>query len=334
MKKPNFAIVGGTTLLGKELREVFEALPTAVDVRLIGAEEGDVSGLTEDAGEAVVVSPLDESNLTGATVVFLAGGAKSSLRAWDMLALRKKRPFVVDLSGRLARVPKAQLRAPLVEMPGFEVHSASVQVIAHPASVALGILLKKLAGALRPSSISAHVFLPASEQGSAGIDEVHQQTVSLLGFQNMPKTVFDDQVAFNVLAKWGEEATAGTLADVEESIRTELPRLIDFSALPPVSVRCMQAGVFHCVSASLRIEFADAVTDEQLRKSITGDLVDLWTTELGAPSHLSAVGDTGVLVGDIRPDPSTPNAFWIWMVADNLRMRAANAIATARIWLS
>lgn len=223
MSKPSFAIVGGTTLLGKELREVFEALPTAVDVRLIGTEEGEAAGLTAEGDEPVVVSPLDETNLMGTTVVFLAGGAKSSERVWDLIALRKRRPFVVDLSGALARVPKAQLRAPLVEAPGFEVISNSVQVIAHPASVALAILLRKLGSDSRPGAALAHVFVPASEQGSTGIDELHQQTVNLLGFQNMPKAVFDDQVAFNVLPGWGADAQAGSLAAVEDRVRTELP---------------------------------------------------------------------------------------------------------------
>ncbi len=334
MKKTTFAIVGGTTLLGKELREVFEALPNAVDVRLIGAEEGEAAALTADGDEPIVVSPLDETNLIGATVVFLAGGAKSSQRVWDMLALRKKRPFVVDLSGALAHVPKAQLRAPLVEAPGFEVLPNAVQVIAHPASVARAILLRKLQAGSPVTALSGSVFLPASEQGSAGIDELHQQTVDLLGFQNMPKVIFDDQVAFNLLPSWGEDAVAGSLAAVEDTVRSQVPRILPAEGLPRLSVRCLQAGVFHCISASLHLQFAETVSAEALAGILKGDLVDLWSLEQGAPSHLSAVGETGILLGDLRVDQGMPNAFWLWMVADNLRLRAASAIATARIWLA
>ncbi|MCW5963166.1 MAG: hypothetical protein KIT83_03930 [Bryobacterales bacterium] len=334
MSKPSFAIVGGTTLLGKELREVFEALPKAVDVRLIGAEKGEIAGLTAEGDEPVVVSPLDDTSLMGATVVFLAGGSKSSERVWEMLAMRKKRPFVVDLSGVLARVPKAQLRAPLVEAPGFEVISDSVQVIAHPASVALAILLRKLGDGPRVGAVSAHVFVPASDQGSAGIDELHHQTVNLLGFQNMPKAVFDDQVAFNVLPSWGADAAAGSLSAVEDTIRKELPRMLPNQSLPPVSVRCIQPGVFHCISISLHLQFAKPFAGESLAEALRGDLVDLWSMDQGVPSHLSAVGETGIVVGDIRPDASAANAFWMWIVADNLRLRAASAIAAARIWLS
>ncbi len=334
MSKPSFAIVGGTTLLGKELREVFEALPAAVDLRLIGAEGGESVALTTDGDEPVVVSSLDEENLKGATVVLLAGDPKTSYRAWDMLALRKQRPFVVDLSGALAKAPKAQLRAPLVEEPGFEVLRDAVQIIAHPAAVALAILLRKFRGAERPSAVQAHVFLPASEHGSAGIDELHQQTVNLMGFQPMPKTIFDEQVAFNMMPAWGEEATAGSLRAVEDQIRAHLAVISSEARDIPVSVRCLQAGVFHCLSASVHLQFAHSVEPDALAAQLKGDLVDLWHGDQGAPTHLSAVGETGIVLGDLRADAAASNGYWLWMVADNLRLRAASAIATARIWLA
>jgi aspartate-semialdehyde dehydrogenase len=334
MSTSSFAIVGSASLLGKELREVFEALPKAVNLRLLGAGDEAGPAIAGDTDEALVVGPLDEASLSDVTVALLAGGVASSQRAWDLMVLRKKRPFVVDLSGALAGVPQAQLRAPLVEAPGFKVKKSSVQVIAHPATVALSVLLRRFQGELTAKSVSSHVFLPVSEHGTPGIDELHQQAVHLLGFQSLKKDLFDEQLAFNVVPAWGSEATAGSLRSAEDTIREELAQLLPKTGLPPVSVRCLQAGVFHCLSASLRVEFAGPVSAETLSRDLRGDLIDFWTQEQGVPSHLSAVGESGIVVGDVRPDPSVPNAYWIWMVADNLRMRAANAIATARIWLS
>ncbi|MCL4784103.1 MAG: hypothetical protein KJZ70_13800, partial [Bryobacterales bacterium] len=105
MTKNTFAVVGGNTLLGRELREVFEALPGEIELKLIDAEEGEAVGLVEDAGEAVVVSPLDAESLSAATVVLCAGGTVSTRRVWELLTGRKQRPFVVDLSGSLAATP-------------------------------------------------------------------------------------------------------------------------------------------------------------------------------------------------------------------------------------
>ena len=334
MNKNKFAIVGGNSLLGKELREVFEALPSAVDLKLIGAEENEALGLTEDAGEPVVVSPLDEENLTSAAVVLLAGTRESSQRAWDLLALRKIRPFVIDLSGTLSGVPGARLRAPSVEAPAFEVKPDAVQVIAHPAAIALAILFRRLLALGELKTAVVHVFLPASEQGNRGLDELHQQAVSLFSFQNMPKAIFDDQLAFNMLSVWGEEAAAGKLSDIETRLRTELGEILPATKDIAISVRAVQAPVFHSLSFSIWVPLGASVPETELAAGLRGDLVDIWNVANGAPNNVSAVGDAGISLGDIRPDMANPGAYWLWMVADNLRLRATNAIGAARIWLS
>ena len=51
--------------------------------------------------------------------------------------------------------------------------------------------------------IVATVVQPASEYGQKGMDELHEQTVNLLSFQALPKTIFDTQVAFNMVARYG-----------------------------------------------------------------------------------------------------------------------------------
>lgn len=334
MNKNKFAIVGGSTLLGRELREVFEALPAAVDLKLIGAEEGEAIGLAMDAGEPVVVSPLDEENLTGAAVVLLAGSAESSRRAWELLALRKSRPFVIDLNGALSHAPIAQLRAPSVEPPAFEVKKDAVQVIAHPAAIALAIFLRRVLALADIETAVVNVFLPASEQGNPGLDELHQQTVSLFGFQSMPKQVFDEQLAFNILSVWGEEAAAGKLLSTESQVREHLRQILPVTATIPLAIRVIQAPVFHGLSFSVWLKSPAVAGVPELATALKGDLVDVWDTVNGAPSNVSTVGDAGISVGDIRPDPGTPGAFWLWVTADNLRLRATNAIGAARIWLS
>ena len=38
------------------------------------------------------------------------------------------------------------------------------------------------------------------------MDELHEQTVNLLSFQQLPKKIFDVQVAFNMVARYGEQS--------------------------------------------------------------------------------------------------------------------------------
>ena len=62
--------------------------------------------------------------------------------------------------------------------------------MAHPAAVALALLLLRARKAGNVTKVIATVFEPASEHGQKGMDELHQQTVNLLSFQQMPTNVF------------------------------------------------------------------------------------------------------------------------------------------------
>ena len=37
---------------------------------------------------------------------------------------------------------------------------------------------------------------------------------------------------------------------------------------------------------------------------------------------MGVTGQSGVIVGDIRVDRNNPRAVWLWIVIDNLRLRA------------
>src|SRR6266436_3468043 len=63
-------------------------------------------------------------------------------------------------------------------------------VVAHPAAVVLALLLLRVQKAAPVKRVVATVFEPASEHGQKGMDELHEQTVNLLSFQQLPKKVF------------------------------------------------------------------------------------------------------------------------------------------------
>ncbi|MCZ2156360.1 MAG: hypothetical protein LC114_21065, partial [Bryobacterales bacterium] len=178
--------------------------------------------------------------------------------------------------------------------------------------------------------ILVHAFLPASEHGDAGLDELHQQTVKLFAFEDMPKVVFDAQLAFNLLAALGAEADAEKLTTVEQRVRGELPGILPAVSEFPISLRVVQAPVFHGLSFSVWLTGEAARDSGALERGLRGELVDVWPTENGAPNNVAAVGDAGISVGDIRSDEADADACWLWMTADNLRLRAVNALGAAR----
>ena len=110
-------------------------------------------------------------------------------------------------------------------------------------------------------------------QGS-GIEELRKQTVSVLSFKKLDTTVFDTQLAFNLLARYGEEALEPLEGIEQRIVRDTTTLLAAWAELPMPSIRLVQAPVFHGHSISLWVEFVSNVDTRQLRRILTAADID------------------------------------------------------------
>src|SRR5581483_12501730 len=166
--RATIAIVGGESLLGKEVAEVLESSGLDVNVKLVASEQpADEARITRGLDEPLLMTSLQAADLAAARVVVLAGSPESSRIAYEQVRGASPAPVVIDLTGGLEDQLDARLRAPIVEAPGQKIEGR-IQVIAHPAAAALAVFLLQLrqAGTIRRCIV--HVFEPASERGQAG----------------------------------------------------------------------------------------------------------------------------------------------------------------------
>jgi aspartate-semialdehyde dehydrogenase len=321
-------VVGSGSLLGRELRDVLAGTP--FQTKLIGADEIEAGTLTEDRGEPAVLTALDEENLAAARVVFLAGSAESSRRAMEIVSRLDPRPVVVDLTYALEERSTAHLRAPVVEPAGYALPAESEHVVAHPAAIVLALFLVRLGQAGPIRRVIAQVFEPASERGQRGIDELHRQAVGLFTFQKLPKAVYDEQVGFNLLARYGAEALV-SLESIEARIERHLATLLALNGgIHMPSIRLMQAPVFHGYSVSLWVEFETSPAVAALEQALASAYIDVRGADVEAPTVVGMAGQNGIAVGAIAPDRNDAHAVWFWVAADNIRIVAENAVAVAR----
>ena len=275
-----FGIVGATSLLGKELSEELADSPLAA-AEIVLFEQDAVEGQISAAGEeASFVQSLDEASFRGLDVVFFAGSAELTRTHWE--AARRSGAMVVDLTHALVGEPGVLLRAPAVseaiagtgktagapQQLGLE--TAAV-VVAHPLAAALAVIAARLEPELR--AMAATVMLPASEHGREGLDELHQQTVNLLSFHELPREQFDAQSAFNLLPELGDEAKA-SLATQRGEIAADYAVLAG-SRLPAVLLQLVQAPVFHGYTASVLLEFSTAQTPASVGKRLRGRPIEI-----------------------------------------------------------
>lgn len=329
MKSTTLSVVGGESLIGRELRDLLSEWKLPAKVKLIGVDEA-IQTFTEEAGEATVITPLDEDNLRGSQVAFLAGTPVSSQRARALAAKATPAPVFIDLTYTTEDNPAARLRAPMVEPPGYEAPAGAVHVIAHPAAIALALFLKQLGERHTIRKSTAHIFEPASERGQKGLDELEKQTVSLLSFKTLPKKVFDAQLSFNMLSRYGTEASEA-LGAIELRIERHLATLLaGLGGIPMPSIRLIQAPVFHGYSISVHVEFDKRPDPATLAVSLASPQVDVRGNDLEPPSNVGIAGQGGIAVGSIAADRNDAHAYWFWVVADNFRLMAENALAVAR----
>lgn len=331
------AIVGAATLRGKELNEVLGESPFAAADFSLMDDESQLGQLEAVGDEVTFVQRIEPSSFRGMDFVFFAGSEDLTRKHWS--AAQKSGASVVDLSGALENELGVLLRAPWTE-PGTEAGTGKGRrvnlttpavVSAHPVAIALAIMLGRLQELGAVKCASATVLEPASEYGHAALDELHQQTVSLLNFQGLPKTIYDTQVAFNVAPVLGREAQADLLAS-ESRIRRHYQQLSG-GAAPTVSVQLLHAPVFHGHGISLAVEFDQPLQLEHVEAALSGEHVDvvMGDGDSDVPSNLNTVGQGDVMARVRTADgsESASRRFWIWASLDNLKFAALNAVACA-----
>ena len=334
-EKPRVAVVGGETPLGADLREVLAASILGGRMKLIGSEDTIGAVLSEEGGEPVVITALDADELNAAEVILFAGSEASTHKAFAKLEPVPElgRRILIDLTRALEDRPEARLRAPSAEPPGHDPGPSMTAVIAHPSAIATVAVLRALHGVHKVVRSVANAFEPASERGMLGINELHQQTVNLLAFQPLPKTIYDEQVAFNLLARYGDEAKE-SLAAIEERVESHVATLVALDAgqpgLPMPSLRVLQAPVLHGVSVSLWVELGEDWELDAVERTLAQAGLDVRGEGLDGPNGVGMAAQSGIAVGSVARDKNNRRALWLFAVADNYRVVAENALAVAR----
>jgi aspartate-semialdehyde dehydrogenase len=324
------AIVGAATLKGKEVKEVLgdRDFP-ATDIKLLDDDES-LGQLDAVKDEATFIQSVRPEHFDGVDFVFFASEEKFTRKHWQMA--RHAGCALVDVSYGLEAEQGVAIRSTWIERELRQATLPELQpapvVAAHPGATVLGLLLLRAQRAGRIRSAVANIFEPASEHGRRGMDELHEQTVNLLSFQQMPTAVFDTQIAFNLVARYGEKAMP-TLASVERRILTHYRRVLALAEVPVPSLMLVQAPIFHGHVFSIYIELEQPVSPDRLEAALEGEHVDLvGAEESDSPSNVSAAGQEEIMLL-VRRDSQRPNALWLWAAADNLRITATTAVECA-----
>lgn len=323
------AIVGAASLRGKELNEALGESPFATaDFALMDDQEA-IGQLEAVGDEVTFVQQISPASFAHADFTFFCGSAELTRKYWEIAAHAGS--AIIDLSGALDTEKDAVVLAPWVQHSAEPLNLQTPAVVpAHPAALILALLLGQVRQASAVRAAFATVLEPASEYGRGAMDELHQQTVSLLSFQTLPKSLYDVQVAFNATPAGGAEGKIDLQA-TEARVRRHYA-LLAAGKLPPVAIQLVHAPVFHGHTISIGLDVERAMTAEQLRQLLAAnEHIEVSGSDEESPSNLTAAGQEQVMVRvrAAEDEATATNRFWLWAAADNLKLAAMNAVACA-----
>ena len=341
------AVVGASSLLGKELLSILEQGKFPVSRLLtFEADESEPELPIIDLSHASA-AVVDEGQINEAELdfTFIASNLKelpAFLKSWHEQGTAA-RSMVIDLVGDELVVEAAgdhrrpaigaddRVGIPFLDhrfpIAGIHTDAARIHVSAHPAVIAISSLMLRLAARFPLKTAVAQVFCSASESGSRGVEELQRQTVNILSFQNVPDEIFGAQLAFNLLSRLGKSGK-GEMKTLENRLHRQLHHYLG-GRVPVPALRLLTVPTFYSVGVSLYVETAEPVTTEAATAALAGERIKVRRSNLDAPTPVEVTGSSDILVDSISHDAEHPNGLWLWAVADNLHLAATNAVELA-----
>ena len=319
-------IAGASSLLGAELKSLLEESCFAGSEFRLLDEEFAGGTLAAAGGEVTIIQPAEEDSFKRAGMVFFSGSpefTRVNLAAADAAGTK-----IIDLSGALAGQTESVSWFPRLDSlrgTSFAKDSSTFVIpsAAATAAASLALGLAKMGGA----HLVMICFQPVSEAGRAGIEELESQTGQLLSFQGMGQPVFDTQVAFNMLDRFGPESKQD-LRRARERLRAETSACLGTNGLPP-ELQVIHAPVFYAMTFVACAELPKETKAAQISKCC--EEAGLAVDAEGGPSNVSVAGEKIVHLATPEEDPARPGAWWFWGAADNIRLPAANAVKLAEM---
>jgi aspartate-semialdehyde dehydrogenase len=329
----NVALIGASSLKGKEIKALLgERHIRPHRLSLLDASE--LQGhLTEFDDEPTIIQPVDKESFEGMTLAIFASSPEFTRDHWQLA--ESAGCDIIDLSYHLENNSRAMIVAPQIgallqneNQPGIgQAGEPGIFIPAHPVSIAIAAILRSLTPLAAVERSVATVFEPVSEHGKAGVDELHHQTVNLLAFQKLPRTVFDSQVTFNLLTSYGAE-TRPTLQESARRISAHIAWILNGSA-PPISLRVLHAPIFYGYAFNCFVELKETPSIDAIEQAMNRKPFSLWLDPDNPPSVVDAAGSDDILVGHVEKDSACKSGYWIWGVLDNCRLSAITAVEIA-----
>ena len=325
----NIAIVGATGNVGRKIIEVLEKKELAIDDLYLLASSKSAGSKIKFKGKQHEVFDLENFDFSKAKITFFAAGGKISEKFAVNAA---KNSLIIDNSSYFRMDPDVPLIVPQVNPE--HLNDIKKNIIANPncSTAQLVIALKPLHDLFKIKRVVVSTYQSVSGGGKAPMDELIEQTKSVLDNKKVVSKNFTKQIAFNVIPQIDIFSDEGYTKE-ELKMTNETKKILDEKI--DLTATCVRIPVLVSHSESVNIQFEKPFSLDEVKKALDnfeGCKVIDERSDGGYSSPVEAAGKDETFVSRIREDKTTKNGLNLWIVSDNLlRGAALNAVEIAEI---
>ena len=323
----NIAIVGATGNVGRKIIEVLEKKELAIDNLYLLASSKSAGSKIKFKGKQHEVFDLENFDFSKAKITFFAAGGKISEKFAVNAA---KNSIIIDNSSYFRMDPDVPLIVPQVNPE--HLNDIKKNIIANPncSTAQLVIVLKPLHDLFKIKRVVVSTYQSVSGGGKAPMDELIEQTKSVLDNKKVVSKNFTKQIAFNVIPQIDIFSDEGYTKE-ELKMTNETKKILDEKI--DLTATCVRIPVLVSHSESVNIQFEKPFSLDEVKKALDnfeGCKVIDERSDGGYSSPVEAAGKDETFISRIREDKTTKNGLNLWIVSDNLlRGAALNAVEIA-----
>ena len=324
MEKINVAIVGATGAVGEAMRELLEERDFPIDELVLLASERSVGKRLQFHGKSVRVTLLDDFDFSNTQIALFSAGGDVSSEHGERAGLSGS--IVVDNTSAFRYDDDVPLVVP--EVNGHRIQDVFARhIVANPncSTIQMVVALKPIYDAVGLERINVATYQAVSGAGTGGINELAEQTLSLMNGKDVESRVHPVQIAFNAIPQIDLFQDNGYTKE-EMKMVWETQKIFEDERIR-VNPTCVRIPVFYGHSEAVHIETSDPISAEDARELLAnteGIVVLDEQNACGYPTAaLDAASKDAVFVGRIREDISHPCGLNLWVVSDNVRKGAA-----------
>ncbi|MCX7554439.1 aspartate-semialdehyde dehydrogenase [Marinicella sp. S1101] len=323
-KKYNVAVVGATGAVGKTMLEILQERQFPIANLYPLASEKSAGELIDFNNKQVRVGNLAEFDFKQADLALFSAGGSVSAHYAPIAANAKC--VVIDNTSYFRNEEDVPLVVTEVNANAIESYQ-NTYIIANPncSTMQMLVALAPIHSKVGIERINVATYQSVSGAGNKGIDELSEQTRSILNFKPLKTQAFSQQIAFNVIPQIDQFQDNGYTRE-EMKMVWETQKILGDRSIQ-VNPTCVRVPVFYGHAEAVHIETREKITADEVKHLMQNapgvELLDD-PASLGFPTPaVHSAGNDAVYVGRIREDISYENGINLWIVSDNIRKGAA-----------